>query len=70
LPVRFEWLADDRKVINSSKYAIEIDGLRTTLTIDAPEPGTYACRATNDAGAATSYGLLIVIGNSHFGWVY
>jgi hypothetical protein len=47
---------------NTGEYRIETRGNKSMLSINQPKQGIYKVRATNVAGAATSYAYLTVIG--------
>ena len=76
-PAIFEWFCNDRPVTqDSSRYLVRHAANATTLTINEPEQGVYACSARNPgiivptksnqylAGVSKSYGYVTVQGKS------
>jgi hypothetical protein len=62
-PAIFEWFCNDRPVTQDNQHYLVRHAVNaTTLTIEEPEQGVYACSARNPAGVSKSYGYVTVQG--------
>jgi hypothetical protein len=60
-PAHFTWFFNDSRIpINSQACLIRNTVNASSLTVEEPRQGLYACAATNIAGTSKTYGYVTV----------